>query len=153
MSEFRVWQLGCQCAWRSLSSCAAQAMSSLKPAQLLAACLSARAVSSSVNVIKTCTHTLYRYSNQLDSLFFVGRVVGAGSFGVVRECVEISTGKRYAIKTIPKKPKRGPCEQDELYFRAYRAPAFELHITVFYGCFLFLVAGAGSRLGPFAPCW
>jgi len=52
---------------------------------------------------------VFGYSNQLDSLFFIGRVVGAGSFGVVRECVEINSGKRYAIKSISKKPKRGPC--------------------------------------------
>ncbi|KAF5838700.1 kinase-like domain-containing protein [Dunaliella salina] len=52
---------------------------------------------------------VFGYSNQLDSLFFIGRVVGAGSFGVVRECVEINSGKRFAIKSIPKKPKRGPC--------------------------------------------
>jgi len=59
----------------------------------------------------THTHTFARYSNQLDNLYFIGRVVGAGSFGVVRECVEMSSGKRYAVKSIQKKPKRGPCEE------------------------------------------
>lgn len=52
---------------------------------------------------------LCRYSEQLDNLYFIGRVVGAGSFGVVRECVEMSSGKRFAVKSIQKKPKRGPC--------------------------------------------
>lgn len=37
----------------------------------------------------------------------VGRVLGAGSFGVVRECVEKATGRKYAVKTITKAPKRG----------------------------------------------
>ncbi len=35
---------------------------------------------------------------------------GAGSFGVVRECMEASTGRKYAVKTIGKIPKRGACE-------------------------------------------
>ncbi len=39
----------------------------------------------------------------------VGKVLGAGSFGVVREVVEKGTGRRFACKTIPKIPKRGVC--------------------------------------------
>ncbi len=31
-----------------------------------------------------------------------GRVIGAGSFGVVRECIEAATGRRAAVKTIGK---------------------------------------------------
>lgn len=38
----------------------------------------------------------------------LGRVIGAGSFGTVREAIEASTGLRYAIKTVSKIPKRGP---------------------------------------------
>ena len=34
-------------------------------------------------------------------------VLGAGSFGVVREAVDRASGRRYACKTIPKIPKRG----------------------------------------------
>jgi calcium-dependent protein kinase len=34
--------------------------------------------------------------------YLVGRVIGAGSFGVVRECVEKSSGRVMAVKTIPK---------------------------------------------------
>ncbi|KXZ54832.1 hypothetical protein GPECTOR_4g903 [Gonium pectorale] len=39
--------------------------------------------------------------------YHLGRVIGAGSFGVVRECVEKATGRVNAVKTIPKVPKRG----------------------------------------------
>lgn len=37
----------------------------------------------------------------------VGKVIGAGSFGVVREAVQRGTGIRYAVKSVPKMPKRG----------------------------------------------
>ena len=39
----------------------------------------------------------------------LGKVLGAGSFGVVREAKEKSTDRHYACKTIPKVPKRGFC--------------------------------------------
>ncbi|PNH07597.1 Calcium-dependent protein kinase 14 [Tetrabaena socialis] len=39
--------------------------------------------------------------------YHMGRVIGAGSFGVVRECVEKTTQRINAVKTIPKVPKRG----------------------------------------------
>ena len=34
-------------------------------------------------------------------------MLGAGSFGVVREAIELTTGRKFACKTIPKVPKRG----------------------------------------------
>lgn len=37
----------------------------------------------------------------------IGKVIGAGSFGVVREAVHKKTGVHYACKTIPKIPKKG----------------------------------------------
>lgn len=37
----------------------------------------------------------------------MGKVLGAGSFGIVREAVGKRTGMHYACKTIPKVPKRG----------------------------------------------
>ena len=37
-----------------------------------------------------------------------GKVIGAGSFGTVREAVSLATGLRYAVKTVSKVPKRGP---------------------------------------------
>ena len=39
--------------------------------------------------------------------FDIKGVLGAGSFGVVREAVNRITGRKYACKTIPKVPKRG----------------------------------------------
>jgi hypothetical protein len=42
----------------------------------------------------------------LDS-YYLGRVIGAGSFGVVREGIKVATGKRFAVKTVSKVPKRG----------------------------------------------
>lgn len=43
--------------------------------------------------------TIYRYT--------IGKVIGAGSFGVVREAVHKKTNVHYACKTIPKLPKKG----------------------------------------------
>ena len=37
----------------------------------------------------------------------IGKVIGAGSFGVVREAVHKRTNLHYACKTIPKLPKKG----------------------------------------------
>ena len=34
-------------------------------------------------------------------------VLGAGSFGIVRQAVDRGSGRRYACKTVPKMPKRG----------------------------------------------
>ena len=39
----------------------------------------------------------------------IGKVLGAGSFGVVREAIDKNTGRHFACKTIPKIPKRGVC--------------------------------------------
>jgi calcium-dependent protein kinase len=39
--------------------------------------------------------------------YMVGKVIGAGSFGVVRDAVQRGTGIRYAVKSVPKTPKRG----------------------------------------------
>ena len=41
------------------------------------------------------------------SRYEVKGVLGAGSFGVVREAVDTASGRQYACKTIPKVPKRG----------------------------------------------
>jgi calcium-dependent protein kinase len=37
----------------------------------------------------------------------MGKVIGAGSFGVVREAIHKRSGIRYAVKSVPKVPKRG----------------------------------------------
>jgi hypothetical protein len=47
-------------------------------------------------------------SRDLTDKYYLGRIIGAGSFGVVREGVEVATGRRYAVKTVSKVPKRGP---------------------------------------------
>ena len=39
--------------------------------------------------------------------YTIGKVIGAGSFGVVREAVHKKTNVHYACKTIPKLPKKG----------------------------------------------
>lgn len=49
--------------------------------------------------MQPCLCYLYRYT--------IGKVIGAGSFGVVREAVHRKTGVHYACKTIPKMPKKG----------------------------------------------
>ncbi|KAG1656568.1 hypothetical protein FOA52_009056 [Chlamydomonas sp. UWO 241] len=50
---------------------------------------------------------VFGYNRNLKEKYCLGKTIGAGSFGVVRECVEIATGRRYAVKTIGKVPKRG----------------------------------------------
>ncbi len=52
---------------------------------------------------------VFNYARNLRERYNIGPVIGAGSFGVVRECTEIVTGRKYACKTIPKAPKKGKC--------------------------------------------
>lgn len=52
---------------------------------------------------------VFNYARNLRERYSMGPVIGAGSFGVVRECTEVATGRRYACKTIPKTPKKGRC--------------------------------------------
>ncbi|GFR50388.1 hypothetical protein Agub_g12603 [Astrephomene gubernaculifera] len=51
--------------------------------------------------------SVFGYARDLPEKYSLGRVIGAGSFGVVRECMERATGRIAAVKTIPKVPKRG----------------------------------------------
>eukprot|EP00882_Tetradesmus_deserticola_P011535 GHRQ01012202.1.p2 GENE.GHRQ01012202.1~~GHRQ01012202.1.p2 ORF type:complete len:146 (+),score=55.23 GHRQ01012202.1:388-825(+) len=51
--------------------------------------------------------SVYGYPRNLLDSYYLGRVIGAGSFGVVREGIEVSTGRRFAVKTVSKMPKRG----------------------------------------------
>ncbi|WIA22429.1 hypothetical protein OEZ86_008805 [Tetradesmus obliquus] len=51
--------------------------------------------------------SVYGYPRNLLDSYYLGRVIGAGSFGVVREGIEVSTGRRFAVKTVSKVPKRG----------------------------------------------
>ncbi|CAD7699180.1 unnamed protein product [Ostreobium quekettii] len=51
---------------------------------------------------------VFGYARDARERFHVGDVIGAGSYGVVRRCTDKDTGKEYAIKTLPKKPKKGP---------------------------------------------
>ena len=64
-------------------------------------CLRAHAIS---------THTYdYLPSNWEICRYSIGKVIGAGSFGVVRQVTEKATGRKFACKTISKVPKRGSC--------------------------------------------
>eukprot|EP00879_Flechtneria_rotunda_P022176 GHRR01023399.1.p1 GENE.GHRR01023399.1~~GHRR01023399.1.p1 ORF type:complete len:224 (+),score=71.64 GHRR01023399.1:320-991(+) len=51
--------------------------------------------------------TVYGYPRNILDSYYLGRVIGAGSFGVVREGIEVVTGSRFAVKTVSKVPKRG----------------------------------------------
>lgn len=48
---------------------------------------------------------VFGFPRNLREAYSLGGVLGAGSFGVVRECTERDTGRRYAVKSIPKQPK------------------------------------------------
>ena len=52
---------------------------------------------------------VFGYPRNLRDRYNVGDVLGAGSFGVVRNCTERSSGRRYAVKSIPKMPKNHKC--------------------------------------------
>ncbi|KAI7836721.1 hypothetical protein COHA_009419 [Chlorella ohadii] len=50
-------------------------------------------------------HNVFGYPRNLKERYSLGAVLGAGSFGVVRECTERRTGRRFAVKSINKVPK------------------------------------------------
>jgi calcium-dependent protein kinase len=52
---------------------------------------------------------VFGFPRNLRDRYSVGDVLGAGSFGVVRMCTERSSGKKYAVKSIPKMPKNHKC--------------------------------------------
>jgi calcium-dependent protein kinase len=52
---------------------------------------------------------VFGYPRDLEAQYQLGAVLGAGSFGVVRRAVHRRTGAAYAIKSIAKIPRRGPC--------------------------------------------
>ena len=52
---------------------------------------------------------VFGYPRNLRDRYNVGDVLGAGSFGVVRKCTERSSGRKYAVKSIPKMPKNHKC--------------------------------------------
>jgi calcium-dependent protein kinase len=50
---------------------------------------------------------VFGYPRDLRRRYEITKVLGAGSFGIVREAVCRETGRQYACKTVPKMPKRG----------------------------------------------
>lgn len=53
---------------------------------------------------------VFGYPRDVFAKYTFGEVIGTGSYGVVRKCIEKSTGAIFAVKTVPKQPKRGnPC--------------------------------------------
>eukprot|EP00210_Caulerpa_lentillifera_P002691 g2571.t1 len=54
--------------------------------------------------------SVFGYPRDVSEKYAFGEVIGTGSYGVVRKCIEMDTGAVFAVKTIPKQPKRGnPC--------------------------------------------
>jgi serine/threonine protein kinase len=82
-------------------------------------------------------------------------VIGAGSFGIVRECFELSSGRRYAVKTIGKAPKRGLAtpryllklrtEVEIMQQLGYSLDAVNLKVVMV----IHFVAGKNGCLNPF----
>ncbi|KAL4434088.1 hypothetical protein ABPG75_000529 [Micractinium tetrahymenae] len=50
-------------------------------------------------------HNVFGYPRNLKDKYVLGSVLGAGSFGVVRECTDRRSGRRFAVKSINKVPK------------------------------------------------
>ena len=98
----------------------------------------------------------------------LGKVLGAGSFGVVREAKEKSTDRHYACKTIPKVPKRGFCTPryllklqtevdvmqqlgaslDSVYLKVGSSSKNYVYMSLRTSCCLFL----GMLHGVLTPC-
>lgn len=57
----------------------------------------------------------------------VGRMLGDGNFAVVRECVEHSTGREYALKIINKGKCRGKVEEPAAEY------SWRLSVHFFFG--------------------
>ncbi|CAD7701182.1 unnamed protein product [Ostreobium quekettii] len=51
---------------------------------------------------------VFGYPRDVRERFHFGEVIGTGSYGVVRRCIEKESHKEYAVKTLPKTPKKGP---------------------------------------------
>ncbi|GBF97387.1 calcium-dependent kinase [Raphidocelis subcapitata] len=50
---------------------------------------------------------VFGFPRRIFDRYTMGKVIGAGSFGTVREAFDKATGARYAVKTVSKVPKRG----------------------------------------------
>jgi len=50
----------------------------------------------------TVPHTRVDDELELDNMFSMGKRLGQGSFGIVREAVDISSGKKWAVKAVNK---------------------------------------------------
>jgi hypothetical protein len=57
----------------------------------------------------TDVDNVFGWPRDLEAHYQLGAVLGAGSFGIVRRAVHRRTGAAYAVKSIPKIPRRGPC--------------------------------------------
>jgi len=53
---------------------------------------------------------VFSYPRNISDKYEFGEVIGTGSYGTVKRCIEKDTGSVFAVKIIPKSPKRGyPC--------------------------------------------
>ncbi|KAK9855457.1 hypothetical protein WJX84_004975 [Apatococcus fuscideae] len=52
---------------------------------------------------------VFGFDRDMRQAYNIGKVLGAGSFGVVRTVTHKGNKRKYACKTIPKVPKRGDC--------------------------------------------
>jgi len=50
---------------------------------------------------------VFGYQRHITQHYKIGEMLGAGSFGLVYMAIEKESGQFYAVKTIPKKPKKG----------------------------------------------
>lgn len=50
---------------------------------------------------------VFGYPRDFEARFQIGASLGAGSFGIVREAIDVRTGRRWAVKSIAKVPKNG----------------------------------------------
>lgn len=77
------------------------------PARRLKCCQRSASPHTRTCASRTQVTHVFGYPRNLPERYMLGKVIGAGSFGVVRECVHIASNRVFAIKTIPKVPKRG----------------------------------------------
>ena len=54
-------------------------------------------------------HTRVDDEAVIESMFTMGKKLGQGSFGIVREALDINTGKKWAVKAVNKEKVCGIC--------------------------------------------
>lgn len=56
----------------------------------------------------------------LNFRYTFGKVIGTGTYGIVRKCYDKASSRKYAVKSIPKVPKKGKVPSTPRYLLKIR---------------------------------